>query len=314
MDDIVKDCIRKGYVPWFKSQIIRVAILDLIRGYGPGDLIRFLDSQEDLGGDLKALRRIAEAWVYQNKSLDVGESATIYRFVSFYSWKYGISRPIVVSGTLAERAEEMGATPDIVNWPLAKLLTLEGGTTQWATMAILMGNKEVLPQVPFYIQQTYNVMEHYDKQRDEGKVWIPQRDITLSTQIEEYIRFLKTGKTAIKPTKLGDCDLACFLMAFGIITPGEAKDLWPMIQFHESNRVKAMREALEQLLLGNIICTDDHRVVQALAMLIQSKNLSISADDIRKRFHNPNCVNKTWPRFWDFLADVPRMLRQEPIE
>jgi hypothetical protein len=301
--------IGKGYIPWFKSQIIRMGILDLLGSYGPGDLIKFLDSQEDLGGDLKALRRIVEVWSDSSKPFDVGESGTIYRFIRTYTWKYGIDRPIFISGNLKKRVEEMGATPEIIHWPLKKKLTLEGGTTQWATMAILMGNEEVLPEVPFYIQQTYDAKLHHKERRSRGLVWEPQRDPTLTAQVEEYVRFLKTGKISIKPTKLGDCDLACFLMAFGVMTPEEAKELWPMIQFHESNRVKEMREALEQLRLGEVICTDDHRVVQALAMRVQSADLKIPIDAIKQRFHNPSCVNKTWPQFWNLMADIPNILQ-----
>jgi hypothetical protein len=318
MNDIEQALIDKGYIPWFKSQIIRMGILDLLGGYGPGDLIRFLDSQKDLGGDLKALRRVAQVWTDSSQPFDVGESGTIYRFVSFYSWKNHIHRPIVMGGTLTNRVKKMGAGPEIVHWPLAKLLTLEGGTTQWATMAILMGNEEVLSEVPFYLQQTYDAKTHHFGRRHSGEVWIPQRDPTLIAQVREYVRFLETGKIHIWPDRLGDCDLACFLMAFGVMTPKDAKKIWPQIQYHESNRVREMKRTMPFYLeepyfvrycLWKIfgrrhIRSDDHRVVQAGAMRIQSMDLSAPISDIKKRFRDPDCVNKTWPRFWDALDAI----------
>lgn len=307
---IVSDYIvSKGYIPWFKSQIIRMGILDLLGGYGPGDLIKFLDSQMDLGGDLQALRRVAEVGNDRSKPIDVGESGTIYRFVRFYLWKYGIDQEIVMGGTLTKRAKEMGATPEIIHWPLAKLLTLEGGTTQWATMAILMGNKETLREIPFYIQQTYDAIEHWEKQRKCGMVWVPQRDPTLIAQVEGYASFLKTGKINIQPTRLGDCDLACFLMAFGVLTPEEAKEIWPQIQFHESDRMLEMTRTAREILRRGIIHTNDHRVAHANAMLLRYLNPKISIYAIKQKFSNPDCVNKTWPRFWDLLADMPNILQ-----
>ena len=108
---------------------------------------------------------------------------------------------------------------------------------------------------------------------------------------------------------MGDCDLACFLMAFGVLTPKEAKRLWPQIQYHESNRIKEMTRTSRDLGRGDIVYSDDHRVVQADAMWLQSLNLKRPVDAIKQRFHNPNCVNKTWPRFWDFLIDIPNILQ-----
>ena len=100
MSKISDYIIGKGYIPWFKSQIIRMGILDLISGYGRKDLADFLDSQKDLGGDLLALRRVAQVWENPFEPLDVGESGTIYRFVRFYTWKKNIDRPILTGGTL----------------------------------------------------------------------------------------------------------------------------------------------------------------------------------------------------------------------
>lgn len=289
------------FIPLDKSWLIRMGILDLMRGYGSKDIVNFLNTQENLGGDVNALKRVAESFDNPSKPFDVGESGTIYRFVRFYTWKKGINRAITARGTLPARVEKMCQDPELVNWPLEKLLTLEGGTTQWATMAILLGNNEKLQEVPFYLQKTYDSLKHWQTQRILGKKWIAQTDSTLTTQAREYISLLTTAEMHTSPTQLGDCDLYCFIRAFNGISAEEGKEMWPQIQYHESNRIKEMERTLKALYARKIIHSDDHRAVQANAMLIQSLNIQLPVESIRQRFDNPECVNKTWPKFWEFL-------------
>ena len=289
-----------SYVPLDKSWTIRMGFLDITRGYGSKDILHFLESQKDLGEDIKALARVASIW-NTKEPLDVGESGTIYRLVRFYIWKEKIDREIITRGTLTKRVKEMKAGPEIVTWHLKQLLTLEHGTTQWATAAILFGNSETLPEVPFYLQKTYDSLAHWNSQRKKGKVWIPQKDVTLSTQVKEYISYLKTGKISIVSHRLGDCDLYCFLRAFNRITRKEGEVIWPQLKSHESDRFLEMERTLEELYSGNIIHSRDHRVVQAEAMLLQSRDKSKGAKELKKYFSNPDCVNKTWPQFWEFM-------------
>ncbi len=303
------------YIPLDKGWIIRMGFLDLTRGYGLKDLIEFLNGQNDLGGDVRALRMVAESWKDAFKPLDVGESRTIYCLVRFYLWKQDVDRKIITRGTLTKRVEEMEATANIVRWPLARLLTLEKGTSQWATAAILCGNTEKLPDISFYLQKTYDALLRWTSWRKKGLIWMPQTDPTLTTQALEYISFLKTGKIFIRPNQLGDCDLYCFLRAFNAITNEEGLKMWPQVQTHESNRIEEMERTLNELYTGKIIISDDHRVVQANAMLLQSlymstnsHNLGTVVDIVKNKFNNPGCVNKTWPKFWDFLKDIHKFL------
>jgi 5-enolpyruvylshikimate-3-phosphate synthase len=62
-----------------------------------------------------------------------------------------------------------------------------------------------------------------------------------------------------------------------------------------------MERTLKELYSGSIIHSRDHRVVQAEAMLIQSRDKGKGAEKLKKYFDNPDCVNKTWPKFWDFM-------------
>jgi hypothetical protein len=278
-------------------------------GYGPEEALAFLNKQKDLGGDVQSLKNgVVQVWNDPTQSFDVGESATIYRFVWFYLQKFGIRREIITKGTLTARVAKMRLDPEIINWPLTELQKLEGGTSQWATMAILMGNTEALPEVSFYLQKTFNSLRQWREQRLAGKFWTVQADPTLLVQSEEYISFLKTRKIKTVPTRLGDCDLYCFLRAFGVMSAEEGKKLWPQVQFHESDRIKEMERTLKEFFSGNIINTDDHRPVQAIAKLIRSLNLNLSVSEIRERFSNPDCTGKSWDKFWEFLGDVPAIL------
>jgi len=60
-----------------------------------------------------------------------------------------------------------------------------------------------------------------------------------------------------------------------------------------------MEHAIKEAEETSDITTKDHRVIQALAMwgIVNDKKLI---------FANPNSVNKSWPRFWDFLVLVKR--------
>jgi len=119
-----QDLIEKGYIPFDKSWIIRMGVLDLLKGHE--DTIKFLEQHYGgLGDDLKALHRASIQW-NSGEPINVGESGTLYRFLTFASWKLGLPKEFVTEGTLTERIEkgEICNNPDMVNWPLERLLTL----------------------------------------------------------------------------------------------------------------------------------------------------------------------------------------------
>ena len=77
--------IEQGYIPLDKSWIIRMGVLDLFNEYD--DSINYLKQYyEELSDDLKALYSASIQWKL-GKSIDVGESGTLYRFLKFASWK-----------------------------------------------------------------------------------------------------------------------------------------------------------------------------------------------------------------------------------
>ncbi len=263
-----------------------MGILDLVNNYS--DTKDFLDKQKTLGEDLLALKRTAENWE-NNKPLDVGESGTIYRFVRFYLWKNNIKREIIRQGTLKTR--KICDNSEIVNWPPEKLLELDNKTSQWASMAYLLGDRKKILDPPFKLKITYDSVEHWDKQREEGKSWEARLDETIYRQALAFVSLLKTGKIMFKPKQAEDY---CFARAFNIIDAETGKRLFPSLIGHETNRIEEMEKAMAQMDTNEEVTSADHRIVQAIAMksITEKKQANIL---------NKQAVNKTWPKFWEFM-------------
>jgi hypothetical protein len=280
------------FIPLDKSWIIRMGVLDLLNGRE--DIIDFLKGQENLGGDLLALLRVAENW-NSDDPLDVGESGTIYRFVRFYLWFKNSDRKIVRRGTLADR--KICDDSEIVSWSIDKLLTLDGGTSQWATMAVLVRGDEASSEIPYYLQITFDAIENWNGRRERGLSWEPRKDPTLLSQAEAFIDLIEGKGWNPSERDLSDCDLYCFFRALGEMSLEEGEKKWPHIKFHETNRLEQMEEQLKKYEKDEEIDSKDHRVVQAIVMksLLDKKEVKISF---------PEAVNKTWPQFWDFINAV----------
>ncbi len=274
------------YLPLDKSWIIRMGMLDLLND--KEDIITFLNKQENLGDDLLALKRIVEDW-NSDKPLDVGESGTLYRFVRFVLWKQSKSKEIVKRGTLETR--EINNNPEVVNWPLARLLGLDNGTSQWASAAVLMGNEERLKDVPYHLNITYEALRHWNKQRMRDQSWIPIFDGRIKRQAKAFEMFLRMGFLDFKPEQPEDY---CFARAFNLITKEEGEKRWPHMVHHETNRFEEMEIALEQAKNDEIVTSKDHRVIQAVVML-KKGNIKVM---------HPECVNKSWPKFWEFIKEI----------
>lgn len=281
----------KEFIPLEKSWIIRMGVLDLIHGR---DQIRlFLNSQQNLGDDLLGLKRAADDWG-SDKTLDVGESGTLLRFLRFVSWQLDIKKEFKLNGTL--KARSVTNDPNIVKLSQQELLKLDGGTSQWASAKALIGDKDRIPNPPHLLQITYEAIDHYNHQIIKDKDWIPKVDRTIHRQAKAFIKLLKTGETDFKPLQAEDY---CFARALSLITKDEGLKRWPQLQNHESNRIKEMETELNNFEKNKEVKSKDHRVVQAIAMLAKYKNRDI-------KFNFPSSVSKTWPLFWDFLEKASK--------
>lgn len=282
----MKMIVDKKYIPLDKYWTIRMGVLDIINGYS--DIQNFLDKEKNLGGDIQALHRASKVW-NTSKSVDVGESGTLYRFLQFISWKQGLNKKFVKRGTLKHR--KVCNNPEIANWNLKQLLELDGGTSQWASSAILLGNREKISNPPYFIKKTYEALKHWDERRKNKKRWDARYDEILLKQAKYFLNVLNSKRSIFKPTNPDDY---CFARAFGVMTKAQGEKQWPMIRHHESDRLEEMEIALDQAKNNRMVMSKDHRVIHAIAMLCKTKNKKV-------KFKYPDSVNKSWPQFWDFL-------------
>ena len=271
-----------------------MGILDLTRYYK--DITNFLiekENKEKLGDDLQALKKIAIKWDTQ-EPFDVGESGTIYRFVKFYTWKMNSSRPIHLAGTLIERSKKMFKDSSAIFYSPEELLKLDNSTSQWATMAYLLGDKRKVENPPFKLKNTYEAVEHWELKRKNGQMWDERVDQTILNQAKEFLKFLDRGKMNFLPEQAEDY---CFARAFNIIDGETGQRKFPSLIGHETNRIVEMERTIMEAEKNLAITTPDHRAVQAIVMkqIAMNKPYSIV---------NRNCVNKTWPKFWDFIENI----------
>ena len=283
-----KEIILKKYIPLDKYWLMRMGFLDILNG--KDDIKKILGKEKNLGGDLKALLNVANSWQIKDE-IEVGESGTLFRYLQFAIWKQNLHKKLIRKGTLLKR--EICNNPKIISWPLADLLKLDNRTSQWASAAILLGNEEVLKNPPYFLQVTYEALKHWKKRREKGLVYDIKHDEILLRQGEAFIEILEMGETSFVPSNPDDY---CFARAFGLITKKKGVEKFPALKGHESNRLKEMEKCLGQFNREKLIETNDHRVVQAMAMLGILKNK-------KAEFSNKNCVSKSWPQFWNFLGD-----------
>lgn len=286
----MKQQILGRYIPLDKSWTIRMGVLDLLDG-NSDNVIFILEEQKRLSDDLIALKRVCRSWNSKDV-IDVGESGTLYRFLQFASWKFGLGKKFIIHGTLEER--DICDNPKIIGYSLKKLLQLDNGTSQWASAAVLCGKKGEVANPPYKLARTYKAVKYWNIFKAHGTSWQPIHDATILSQVTNFI-FLLNGKESIfKPRQSEDY---CFARAFDFVIAKQGEKLWPSLKGHESNRIKEMEKTLDEYRKGKEITSRDHRVLQAIFMKAKVERKKISCK-------HPDSVNKSWPQFWDFLANT----------
>lgn len=262
------------YVPLDKSYVIRAAVLDLLDGRD--DTRKYLAGLDLVSSDLQSVRRL------ENRST---ESATLYRFMTFAGWVHNDTSLFMNKlGTLRDRLITINS--DIVNWSQEELLKLDDGTSQWASAAAICGDPWRLKDPPAKLQLTYDVIQHWKR-----RLLVFGPDPTIYRQMEAFDAFHQSGQITFDPQHSEDY---CFARAFGVMTQQQGRERWPSLRGHESNRISGMEEALREMWDSRAIWSNDHRIVQALAMVNGAA-----------RFENPGCVIKSWPLFWEYLDQYP---------
>ncbi len=257
-----------------------MGILDMLHGSDCINQVLDREDERSLSTDLQALNRATRQWREGSTHIDVGESGTLYRFLQFAAWRQGRDIEFIKHGTLADRP--MTHDPAIVRYPLAELLQLDNGTSQWASAAVLLGNSEVPPEpLPFKLKATYEALDHWQTAHEASKPWEARRDETIAAQTAAYLGWRATGVMVFTPEQAEDY---CFARAFGLMTASEGEARWPSLRLHESDRIAAMEDT------SIAMDSADHRVVQAVAMCNRLPE---------SKFTHPEAVAKSWPLFWD---------------
>lgn len=268
---------------------MRMGVLDLT--HEREDIACFLGGQPKLGEDLTALEQAVEAWPH-DEPVPVGESGTLYRFLSFVAWKHNLQKEFIPTGSLLERP--VTRDPRIIGLPQAALLRLDGQTSQWASAAALTGDPARLENPPYKLGLTYEAIAHWHEQDEQSATWQPRYDETIAGQAGTYKALLQGETPSFAPSQAEDY---CFGVAFGYTTLEEGGRRWPSLMGHESNRLIEMAGSMSRAETGQPIVSRDHRVVQAIAMWGRLMEREVTIE-------HPEAVDKSWPEFWDFLAST----------
>ncbi len=279
------------YIPWDKSWIIRLGVLDIASGIPPNPFFE----TPGLGDDLQAIYRCSLEWP-NNEPLHVGESATLLRNLRYLSYLQGKSREFVSSGSLIHR--NVSDDPHVLQESLDDLMHRDGETSQWAAAALLLEyprrvHEHIPEEEKVYVSKA--AYEHWMIQHSRGALWAPRKDATIARQAHAFHNGMTLGGVFFEP---GHSEDYCFARAFNLISRDQGIERWPRLANHETNRFVEMERAL-RLLDQGIISSSDHRVIQAMVMLATVRKLEYNVV-------HPESVTKTWPGFWQFMQAVAR--------
>lgn len=276
------------FIPLSKYWSLRLGFLDIVNETAL--FLPQIENREDLGDDARKMIIISREWRTKNEH-NVGEGGALFRYLQFASWKYNLEKKFIKEGTLKDR--KMCDNPEIVNWPLEKLLELDNSTPQWASVSILLGNREEVPD-NYFLNLSKEALEEYGNAKQEKRFCELRYDETLTLQAEAFIDALGNRRVNYVPEQQ---DEYCFARVFNLIGSEEGERRWPELRGHESNRLKEMEKMIGKYEREEEIDSKDHRVVQAISM-------RGVYDKREAKFAFPECVSKSWPRFWDFIKYI----------
>jgi len=278
------------YIPLDKSWIIRMGILDWL--HGRNQIKDFFYDWDDLSDDLISLKNVVKTPIEDSKEIDVGESATLCRFVKFSCWKRGINPKIITHKTLSNRI--ICNDPAIIDLSQEELLKLDNKTSQWASAAVINGDRYRMPKPPHKLWVTYIGMQHWESSVAKGLNWQPIMDETIERHANVIFDTANTYEIYFSAMHSEDY---CMLRAMDMITPHEGLEKWPSLVGHESNRIIEMEKALEEYNSYGTVSSNDHRVIQAIV----AYSIKYGTRPVVK---NIDAVKKSWPLFQEFITHI----------
>lgn len=269
-------------MPWDKSWGLRCGVKDILAGEAKRTA-EILDAQPYLADDLVALQKAAQNWDHA-RTISVGESGSLFRFLQYAIWQEDLDKELIKSGTLIGRP--MSGREQVLGKSQAELLLLDKETSQWATAAVLNGDTERLTDPPYKLAVTYQAVEYWTDTQSKGESWQLRKDATITAQAVAFQSLLKGLRPDFEPMQAEDFP---FARVFGYMTTDEAKKRWRSLAGHESNRFEEVDAMLALAEQGEPVPTRDHRIAQAITFW--GKIMEREVDIVY-----PNCVSKSWPR------------------
>jgi hypothetical protein len=301
----------RKFMPLDKCWTIRLGVLDILNGR-QDHISNEISSWERLHGpksitkDIKALHACARNWDEQSMVVQVSDCRTLYCFLKYASWKLKDMRSYMIGDDLLIRAPH--ADPKIVDWDQTKLMTLEGGSTCWASAKVLLGCTHRVFLPPRLLEMTYNAVCTWkaSTKRGTGEYGL-FGDMILFRQAAAFWDIIHKGKSLKVEDLLPDTQSRSsrpdplpqdyfMLRTFGVINMVEGRKQFPELSYRR-DRISDMEKQLGNLQMGKPIDTKDHRIIQAITM--KSMYDGKAADII-----HVDAVEKSWPAFWEFLQHV----------
>lgn len=199
----------------------------------------FLHTPENypFGEDMEAAFRVSRQ-LKTGEPLEPGDSRTLLIMSRMLLYTKRIDRKIILTPMQERRNVE--DDPAIADLPLMEMLKLSGGTTQWASAAILLQERhpdeiqKILQALPeeqrTMIRLTIDIKRRWLCYRALGRPFViteQEKEQTLLRQASHYVTRLVTG--ANLPFKPLHSEDAIYAVMSGNMTLEEAAELFPML-------------------------------------------------------------------------------------
>lgn len=269
-------------LPLDKSWIKCLTILEMRMGLH-GKVRDFLNTfpQDEMSDDVSACRDLLNAWREGSNMLPVRNFRSLaVALLAFLKTRHRDEREILMGSQLRKR----------------KLL--DEYSSQQISAQILAGNPNILDEwelrgmdkLPYHckLANEASILANYS-----NALTVYREDRTILKQFTYFIQKLQGKKVKLKIDSAEDIPLA---VAMGEMSIKVAEKKYPQLKHHETNRIKE----LENMLTDTNCASTDHRIVMARAMSDVLKESWTLYD----RPVNPEAVNKSFPKFWEYLDEI----------
>lgn len=250
----------QDYIPLSKTIIKDCVLLELQSK--ETQLQEFLSKQSDLSDDLKACYDVLRLRKFD--SVCVGNFRSLYIGLKVLNQTQGFNFKIMVGNELARRE-------------------LDPNSSQWESAKVCCNQKS--NDERYHVEIARNVVRRY---------YDGERETLFETKDEVYVRLMDF---VLKGTPWRIVSNAESDVFFAIFFPSRIDKIikrnttW---KHHESDRSKSIHKALEQFLTGELVTSNDHRIVIGIALLAYLL-------DEKVQFLNYVATWKSFPRFFDML-------------